>query len=101
MKYLVVDGMLSGSGIRDYYDGGYVDIEALSLSSELKSKIQVWLEKYEEQHFDGFADSAAIDLLDCQGIELAKRLLKELGDVKVEYYSAAKMKKIEFDKPAL
>ena len=39
MKYLVVDGGLSGTGIRDKYDGGYINPADLGLNPEITAHI--------------------------------------------------------------
>ncbi len=57
MKYLTVDGLLSGTGIRNSIEGGYIDPRALGISRDLVSRIEGWLRLYEEAHFDGFSDS--------------------------------------------
>ena len=36
MKYLVIDAALSGTGIRDKYEGGYIDPDDLGLSLATK-----------------------------------------------------------------
>ena len=45
-RYLVIDGMLNGTGIRDYYEGGYVEPQELNLSLELKERLEAWLSRY-------------------------------------------------------
>ncbi len=54
MKYLTVDGMLSGTGIRDSVDGGYLSPKALGLSMHLTEKLARWLERYEHAHLMRF-----------------------------------------------
>lgn len=53
MRYLVIDGELSGSGIRDKYESGYIDIETLNLNFDLKNKISQWQKKYETVQMRG------------------------------------------------
>jgi hypothetical protein len=91
MKYLIVDACLSGTGIRDKYEGGYISTEDLKLSPALLSKISQWLTKYQNEHYNGFINIDIIDTLDIEGIEIAGKIKNELLDVKIEYFSAARM----------
>jgi hypothetical protein len=50
MRYLTIDGMLSGTGIRDSLAGGYLDLEEVGLSLELVQRIQKWVIEYETAH---------------------------------------------------
>ena len=93
MRYLVVDANLSGTGIRDKYNGGYVSPLELNLSSNVINQIDLWLSRYENEHFDGFLNSDLINKLDTEGRDIAKKIKDELGDIKIEYFSAAKMTK--------
>jgi hypothetical protein len=94
MKYLIVDASLHGSGgIRDEYEGGYLTPASLGISSELAEVIHVWLERYESEHYNGFSNSDIVDQLDREGKAIASRIVKELSDVKVSYYSDARMTK--------
>ena len=90
MRYLVVDGELQCTGIRDEYEGDYLEPESLGLSQSLTEQIKTWVGDYDSQHFKGFKDSDAIDLLDNQGIDIARAIKEEMTDVKVRYYSHAK-----------
>lgn len=91
MKYLIVDAELSGSGVRDKYTGGYVDPEDLALSAFIKHRLCDWLSKYENEHYNGFTNENIIIQLDQEGRDIALVIKNELLDVKVEYFSAAKM----------
>ncbi|TWP22631.1 hypothetical protein ETU10_10520 [Apibacter muscae] len=91
MKYLIVDANLGGTGIRDTYNGGYIELNSLSLSEVLKRKINNWLKNYHEEHYKGYLNLITIENLDKEGIKLAKDIKKELGEVKVEYFSDAKL----------
>ena len=51
----------------------------------------MWLSKYENAHYDGFADQDLIDKLDREGKEIAIGIKKELVDIKIDYFSDAKM----------
>ncbi|UOE40226.1 hypothetical protein MTP09_09900 [Chryseobacterium suipulveris] len=91
MKYLVVAASLNGTGIRDKYNGGYVDIKKLGLSVDTINRIEQWLLNYEDEHYNGFSDGCNVDKLDKEGLEIAKIVNEELSDVKIEYFSDARM----------
>ncbi|KQS24884.1 hypothetical protein ASG33_23180 [Dyadobacter sp. Leaf189] len=55
--------------------------------------LRKWLKKYEEAHYDGFKNDLLISELDNEGREIAYKIKKELSDVKMEYYSDARMTK--------
>jgi hypothetical protein len=90
-RYLIVDGMLSGTGIRDAVEGGYIDPEQLGISQEIIDDIASWLGRYEHAHYFQFADWEEVETLDREGMNLCKRLRTELVDSKIEYFSSAKM----------
>lgn len=92
MKYLVIDGELSGTGIRDKYESGYLVPEALGLSRKTTDRLNEWVSRYETEHRKGFSDTNVVDELDRQGKEIAFLVREELGDIKLEYFSAATMK---------
>jgi hypothetical protein len=94
MRYLVVDGMLHGTGIRDKNEGGYVKLETLNLPDVLNARIKEWLLKYEEEHYNGYLNSQNIEALDLLGIEIAKQVQAVVGP-KVTYFSNAKLKEQE------
>jgi hypothetical protein len=93
LRYLIVDGMLSGTGIRDAVEGGYLSPRELGLSSQLVRDISLWVSRYEDAHYAQFNDKQEIAILDAQGIALCKRLENELPS-KVEYFSNGEMRKI-------
>src|SRR5437870_3042934 len=93
-RVLIVDGMLSGTGIRDAKAGGYVDPNELRLSAELMKRISKWLLEYENAHYYQFMDNTENQRLDQEGISIAKQIRGELPDAKIEYYSNAEMRKI-------
>lgn len=95
IKYLVVDGMLHGTGVRDYYGGGYVQPELLDVSSRLKERLRSWLIKYEEEHYNNYSNKEKIDELDLEGINIAKALKEELQDCKISYYSNASLQRVD------
>ena len=41
MCYLTVDGMLSGTGIRDTVEGNHVDLSELALPAELEGRVSL------------------------------------------------------------
>lgn len=93
MKYIVVDAMFSGTGIRDYYGGNYIEPESLHLSDMTINKLRDWLSRYISEHHKGYINDKAIDELDREGKEIALRIKSELVDVKIHYYSDARMTK--------
>lgn len=97
MKYLIVDGMLSGTGVRDAVEGGYVDLATLGLSVELTNDLNSWLARYENAHYSQFRNKDEVSELDNEGLDLSKRLRGELVDSKVEYFSNAMMQRIRID----
>lgn len=91
MKYLVIDACLNGTGIRNKYDGGYFVLDDLGLSCEIINRLNQWLPKYENEHYNGFADDYVIYELDQEGREIALMIKNELTGIKVEYFSDALM----------
>ncbi len=93
MKYLIVDGMISGTGLRDAVDGGYLELTELCISKELRRKLSNWHYRYQKAHYTKFEDKAMVANLDAEGIEITKLLCDEVSGVKIAYFSAAEMKK--------
>lgn len=91
MHYLTVDGMLSGTGIRDAVSGGYIEHTALGISPELSEMINCWLARYEKSHYDQFEDVKEVEDLDNEGIRFCHQLQKEIPESKIGYFSSAKM----------
>lgn len=96
-KFLTVDGMLSGTGIRKSNEGGYIDPAELGLSDGLVRDMAQWLEEYENAHYDQYENEETNERLDRQGIALAKRLRGELSNADVSYFSSAKMQRIPIE----
>lgn len=94
MHYLVVDGMLSGTGIKDAIEGGYLGLNELGLSAEFVNDMSLWLHSYENAHYLQFNDPEVVAALDSQGLLLCKRLREELPQSKVDYFSSASMQKL-------
>lgn len=93
MKYLIIDASLHGTGIRDSYEGGYIEPKDLCLNSEIIKQLNEWLIKYENEHYKGYSNQNLINDLDNEGKEIALKIKQELLDVKIEYFSDAKMTK--------
>jgi hypothetical protein len=91
MRYLVIDASLNGTGIRDKYEGGYISAKGLGLSPEIVDRLNNWLSKYESEHYNGFEDERIIDELDREGKEIASVIKSELPEVKLEYFSDARL----------
>jgi hypothetical protein len=89
MKYLVVDGNLHGTGIRDYYNGGYIEPESLGLDLNIVQRIHKWMDVYENEHYNSFENEDMIKQLDDEGKEIAFLIKRELKNIKVYYFSAA------------
>ena len=90
---LLIDGMLSGTGVRDAVNGGYVDPKSLGLSECLASDLAFWQARYEEAHFAGFPDDRVAEL-DKDGAALASRVRDERPGAKVGYFSNGLMKRL-------
>ena len=91
-KFLI-DGMLSGTGVRDAINGGYVDPAALGLSDQLRRSLASWQAQYEEAHVAGFP-ADRVSELDADGLVLAARVGEELAGAKVGYFSNGLMKRL-------
>lgn len=87
-NYLTVDAYFVGTGIRDSVEGGFVELELLSISHTLKERIERWVFEYEVEHYNHYADEQNIEKLDLEGKEIAILVKKELN-AKVIYWSAA------------
>ncbi len=94
MRYLTIDGMLSGTGIRDAVEGGYVQLNTLGLSESLQQRVSRWVDRYEEAHYRQHDDPREVDALDAEGLCITQLVRTELPEWKVDYFSSAKMKKI-------
>jgi hypothetical protein len=95
MRYLIVDAMLSGTGVRDAIGGGYVELAELGLSPNVVEAITSWLARYETAHYRQFDDPREVEALDDIGLELCNRLAQELQGNKIGYFSAARMEKLK------
>ena len=93
MLYLTVDGMLSGTGIRNSIEGGYLDLSELGLPDDLIEKISKWLRQYENAHYMQYEDKTEVAKLDSEGMDICMMVRKELPGSKVEYYSNAETRR--------
>ena len=94
--HLIVDGMLSGTGIRDGDHGGYLMPSDIGVSADLTFRILEWLKHYENAHFFQFKNALENQMLDTQGLEIARLLKAELPNIKVTYFSNVELKEIPF-----
>ena len=95
-RYLVVDGMVSGTGIRDQYKSDYVEPNLLEISNGLIEKLKSWHERYKQEFYNNYSDEIKVQQLDNEGVEISEAISNELENCKVGYFSDAdlKMKKI-------
>jgi len=91
MVDFLIDGMLSGTGIRDAINGGYVDASTLGLSNDFAKDLSAWQQRYEEAHFAEFPLEEVI-VLDREGKVLARRAAVELPERSFGYFSNGQMK---------
>ncbi|MGN6437500.1 MAG: hypothetical protein ACTHMM_13250 [Agriterribacter sp.] len=91
MIYLVIDAALSGTGIRNKYEGGYINPQDLGLSLSIKQRLKEWVTKYANEHYNGFTNEKLIKELDQEGREISIVIKNELSEAKIEYFSNAKM----------
>ena len=96
MRDLTIDGMLSGTGVRDSLAGGYLDPQELGLSLELVQRIRKWVIQYETAHYVQFKDETENQRLDREGIEITRQARDQLPTSKIEYFSNARMQKLAF-----
>lgn len=95
--HIMVDGMLSGTGIRDLEGGGFLEPAELQLSHDLQMEIKRWLTSYENEHYYEFKNIAVVADLDRQGLAIAERVRGELLLHEVPYYSNALLKVISIE----
>ncbi|MCB2154253.1 hypothetical protein KQI84_05160 [bacterium] len=90
MIYLTIDGMSSGTGIRDSVTSEYLEPEALHLSDAVRGRLEHWLGEYRELHMRNYADAGERDRLDEEGLAIARIIKGEIPGSKVNYFSDAK-----------
>jgi hypothetical protein len=88
---LAIDGMLSGTGVRDLERGGYADPLELGIPGDLSKMLCRWVELYAEQHYLQFSDQTAVESLDAEGLRLAELVRAALPSAEVRYYSHARL----------
>ena len=89
--------MLSGTGIRDGVNGGYIPLDELEISAILSSQISKWLSNYEMAHYSQYSNMNENTLLDEEEIKIAKEIKTVLKDVEVIYFSNYLMREIRLD----
>ena len=95
MRYLVVDGELNSTGLKEGYTKKEINPGSLNLSVSLQKRIAEWVKKYSDAHINGFLNSNTDDL-DSEGHLICQELHKEIPSVKIEYVSAATMVRTSF-----
>jgi len=90
---LLIDGMLSGTGVRDAVNGGYLQPDAIGLSALLVSDFADWQRRYEDAHFAGFPENA-VTVLDEEGLTLLSKVQAERPDKSVGYFSNGRMTRL-------
>lgn len=83
---LLIDGMMSGTGIRDAVSGGYLELDELGLSDRIVRDIRDWQANYRTAHFEGHPPER-VTALDEAGLALMARVQTELPDREVGYFS--------------
>lgn len=96
--YIKVDGMMSGTGIRDSVNGGYINPAELGLSQALIARLNTWLEQYIDAHCSDYADEAVCRALDKEGLLIAQNVREELPTAKVGYFSDWLAKNVEIER---
>ncbi len=91
MRYLTIDGMRSGTGIRDAVAGGYVQPSDLGLSAALQERISRWVARCAEAHARQYDGPAEVEALDADGLAIARLVSALLPGSKVDCFSDAKM----------
>jgi len=91
MKYLTIDAALHGTGIKDYYNSDFINPGDLNLSDATVKRINEWLLKYENEHYEGYVNDDVIKELDAEGMKIALTIKNEIGEVKIGYFSDARM----------
>ena len=94
MKYIIIDAALNGTGIRNEYDGGFIPLENIGLSPTIINKLTHWLHLYAQEIYAGYNNINNIEKLDEEGISIAREIKNEIENVKVSYFSDAKMQRI-------
>ena len=91
-RYLTVDGMVSGTGIRDQYESEYIEPKLLGISADLVEKLNKWHKRYKQEFYKKYADKIKIQQLDNEGVEISEAISNQLENCKVSYFSDADLK---------
>jgi len=101
---LRIDGMVSGTGVQlrgkaNWEDPEeYLDVNSLEIPEKLRQDIILWQQKYAHSFMaNSHKDSAVTNLLDQEGIEIARQIANELPQYEVEYFSDAILKIISIE----
>ena len=87
-KYIVVDGEMGGTGLREKYRPLDLEPGDLGISDGLQSRIREWLLEYERAYHSNFTNEVENMNLDAKGVEIAKCVKQELPSAEVSYYSS-------------
>lgn len=90
-RKIYVDGMMSGTGLRNAVEGGYIYPEDVGLSTDLRSRLSVWLEAYKRAFMRSYDDEEEVRNLDEEGMEITRLVAEQLKGADVSYYSDANM----------
>ena len=98
MRYLTVSADYDSTGVKDLNEGE-LDESQLPLDSVLWAKIKKWVSDYQiiipMDNTERAASDELISKLDDQGLEICREILNHLKDVKVEYYSEGRLRKLQ------
>lgn len=90
-RILILDGMRSGTGLRDGVNGGYISLENLGISEKTKAAIENWQSRYTKMQSYEYENLIEVENLDIEGLEIAKALKIEMPNNDIRYFSDAKM----------
>lgn len=87
IEYIILDGYLIGTGVRNKMTSEFIKIDKLNLSNRLKLEIQSWCSQYHLSTIENLGHNENIFYqLDLKGIELSKSIIKENKSYKIDYY---------------
>ena len=89
----LIDGMMSGTGIRDAINGGYIEPSNLGLSRELARDIERWGGEYRTAHMQGHPEHDVAEL-DRVGLSIMARAQNELPTKELGYFSDGRLKRL-------
>jgi hypothetical protein len=94
MKKIAIDASLSGTGIRDNINGGYLKPKELELNQEIENELFNWLNDYAEAFYGGYKEKNKIQELDEKGVLIARKISAFKSEYEVTYFSDALLKNI-------